>query len=207
MPTVIAATAIVHSNVQLGDDAIIQDFVVLGLASSAEARPLAIGVRASIRSHTVVYAGSVLGSGFHSGHAVMIREAVQIGSEVSIGTHSIIEHHVTLGDRVRIHSGAFLPEFSTVEDDAWIGPRVTFTNAVYPRSRDVKSTLKGPTICVGAKIGANATLLPGVVIGENALVGAGAVVVRDVPSNAVVAGNPARILRNVSEINAYRTAE
>ena len=130
MPTVIAATAIVHSNVQLGDEAIIEDFVILGLPPMAGEQPLVIGPGALVRSHTVVYAGSVIGSGFQSGHAAMIHEAARIRRDVSIGTHSIIEHRVNIGDRVRIHSGAFIPEFSTVENDTWIGPRVTFTNAI-----------------------------------------------------------------------------
>ena len=204
MASVIAATAIVHSSVQLGDDSVIEDFVVLGGPSTSE-QPLVVGRGATIRSHTVIYGSSRIGGGFQTGHAVLIREGARIGTDVSVGTHTILEHHVVLGDRVRVHSGSFLPEFSVVEDDAWIGPRVTFTNAVYPRSRDVKETLRGPIIRAGAKIGASATLLPGVVIGENALVGAGAVVVKDVAPNTVVAGNPARVLRSVSEIDAYRS--
>jgi len=106
----------------------------------------------------------------------------------------------SLGNRVRIHSQAFIPEFSIVEDEAWIGPNVVLTNAKYPLSPGVKDQLAGPVVRKGAKIGANATLLPGVVIGENALVGAGSVVVHDVPAGAVVAGNPAKVIRQISEL-------
>ena len=80
---------------------------------------------------------------------------------------------------------------------------MVFTNALYPRGRDVKKNLKGPHLLAGSKIGANATVLPGVVIGRGALVGAGAVVVRDVPDGKVVVGNPAVIIKDVSDLSAY----
>jgi acetyltransferase-like isoleucine patch superfamily enzyme len=117
-----------------------------------------------------------------------------------VGTLALIEHHVEVGNNVRIHSQAFIPEFSVLADDAWLGPNVVLTNAKYPLSRGVKESLKGPCIKRGAKIGANATILPGVVIGEHTLVGAGAVVVKDVPDGVVVAGNPVRIIRKLSEL-------
>ena len=115
-------------------------------------------------------------------------------------TLSVVEHHVEIGNGVRIHTQVFIPEFSVLEDGCWIGPNVVLTNAKYPLSPGVKDSLVGPVIRRNAKIGANATLLPGVVIGEGALVGAGAVVVRDVPPGAVVVGNPARVIRHVSDL-------
>jgi acetyltransferase-like isoleucine patch superfamily enzyme len=137
----------------------------------------------------------------------MIRELNEIGDDVSVGTHSVIEHHVKIGNHVRIHSNAFIPEYSVIEEGAWIGPNVVFTNALYPLSSNAKATLKGPRIMTGAKIGANATLLPGIVIGRNALVGAGAVVVDHVPEDKVVVGNPARVVKDVSEISAYEVSD
>jgi acetyltransferase-like isoleucine patch superfamily enzyme len=107
---------------------------------------------------------------------------------------------VEIADNVRIHTHVFIPEFSVLEEGCWIGPHVVFTNAKYPLSPGVKDRLAGPIIGRGAKIGANATLLPGVKIGEHALVGAGAVVVSDVPAGAVVVGNPARVIRQVAEL-------
>jgi acetyltransferase-like isoleucine patch superfamily enzyme len=206
MPLTIASTAVVHPGVELADGAIVEDFVILGVpAAGADAvAGLWIGQGARIRSHTVVYAGSRIGAGFQTGHGAMIRETNEIGDDVSVGTHSIVEHHVRLGNGVRIHSNAFIPEYSVVEDGAWIGPSVTFTNALYPLSPTAKANLSGPTIRAGAKIGAHATLLPGVVVGRDALVGAGSVVVHDVPDGAVVVGNPARVVRQVAEIDAYR---
>ena len=121
----------------------------------------------------------------------MIRENNKIGNDVSISSHSVIEHHVHLGDEVRIHTNVFIPEYSILEGGSWVGPNVVFTNARYPLSRNVKENLDGPHLLPGVKIGANVTLLPGITIGRNALVGAGAVVVENVPENAVVAGNPA----------------
>lgn len=197
----------IHPNVSLGEGAVIGPFVIIGeppRGAEPGALVTIIGPAAVIRSHTVIYAGNVIGARFQTGHAALLRELNQIGDDVSIGSHTIIEHHVILGQRVRIHSNVFIPEFSVLEDDVWVGPCVVFTNARYPRGRDVKETLAGPRLLAGAKIGANATLLPGVTIGRGALVGAGAVVVRDVPDGAVVVGNPARVVRSVGEISAYQ---
>jgi acetyltransferase-like isoleucine patch superfamily enzyme len=201
----ISETAVVHPDVELGDGAIVEAWVILGYPSAAATpAPLRIGPGAVIRSHAVIYAGSVIGARFHAGHGALVRESNEFGDDVSVGSHAIVEHHVRLADGVRIHSGAFVPEFSVLESGAWVGPHAVLTNATYPLSPDAKRTLRGPHLKAGAKIGANATLLPGVVIGADALVGAGSVVVRDVPDGAVVAGNPARIVRSIGEIAAYR---
>src|SRR5882724_8790345 len=194
------ATHIIHTNVGLGSNHEIGDYVVIGIAprgSKPGEHETRIGAGASIRSHSVIYAGNRIGANFQTGHSVMIRELNEIGDDVSIGTHSVIEHHVKIGKRVRIHSRVFIPEYSILEDDTWVGPGVVFTNDLYPPSNDI---LKGPHLMPGARVGANATLLPGVVIGRNALVGAGAVVVCDVPDGKVVVGNPARIIKNTSDL-------
>ena len=193
----------IYNNVTLGEGTSVEDFSLVGVpprgARDGEL-PTTIGERAVIRSHTVIYAGNVIGRNFQTGNKVNIRESNRIGDNVSIGTLSVVEHHVEIGNGVRIHTQVFIPEFSVLEDGCWIGPNVVFTNAKYPLSPGVKDSLAGPVIRRNAKIGANATLLPGVVIGEGALVGAGAVVVRDVPPGAVVVGNPARVVRHVSDL-------
>ena len=194
---------IILEGVTLGTGAIVEDFCILGtLPRGATAGSLVttIGERAVIRSHTVIYAGNTIGRNFQTGNKVNIRESNQIGDDVSVGTLSVIEHHVQIGNHVRIHTQVFVPEFSVLEDGCWLGPHVVLTNARYPLSPDAKTTLQGPVIKRGAKIGANCTLLPGVVIGEQALVGAGTVVVRDVPAGAVVVGNPGRIIGDISKL-------
>jgi acetyltransferase-like isoleucine patch superfamily enzyme len=189
--------------VDLGPNVLIEDYCMIGVPPRGHQEgdlKTRIGEGAHFRSHTVVYAGNTIGKNFQTGNKVNIREENEIGDNVSIGTLSVIEHHVRIGNNVRVHSQAFIPEYSVLEDGAWVGPNVVLTNAKYPLSPKAKITLKGPTLKKGAIIGANATLLPGVVIGENALVGAGSVVVEDVPDGAVVAGNPARVIKHISDL-------
>lgn len=199
----ISESAVIYPNVKLGENCVVEDFVILGKPSrglrDGEVDTV-IGNNAIIRSHTVIYAGNKIGNNFSTGHHVMIREMNIIGDKVSIGTGTVLEHHVTLGNNVRIHSQAFIPEFTTVEEGAWIGPRVTITNARYPCSPGVKETLAGAQIKKHARIGANSTLLPGVILGENCLIGAGSVVTKDVASGKVMAGNPAVIINDISDL-------
>lgn len=201
-----ASPYFVYPNVELGPGSRIEPYVILGVpprGARPGQLPTQLGARALVRSHTVIYAGNTIGANFQTGHGVMIRELNEIGDDVSIGTHSVVEHHVRIGNGVRIHSNAFIPEFSVLEDGCWIGPNAVLTNARYPLSSTARQELKGPILREGAKIGANATILPGVIIGANALVGAGAVVVKDVPAGKVVVGNPARVIGDVASLAAY----
>jgi len=194
---------VILDGVRLGSGATVEDFCIIGtLPRGAVPGSLltTIGADAVIRSHTVIYADNIIGRNFQTGNKVNIRESNSIGDDVSIGTLSVIEHHVEIGNNVRIHSQVFVPEFSILEDGCWLGPHVVLTNARYPLSPEAKHTLQGPVIKRGAKIGANCTLLPGVTIGEHALVGAGTVVVRDVPAGAVIVGNPGRIIGDISKL-------
>jgi acetyltransferase-like isoleucine patch superfamily enzyme len=194
---------VLYPGVTWGAQCVIGPYVIVGEPSQGREPgdlPTLIGNDAVIRSHTIIYCGNRIGSGFRSGHGVLIREENEIGDDVSIGSGTVVEHHVRIGNGVRLHSNVFIPEFSVLEDGCWIGPNVVLTNAKYPRSPRVKEELAGPHVERGAKIGANATLLPGVRIGRDALVGAGSVVTKDVPAGAVVAGNPARIIKQLQDL-------
>lgn len=199
----ISKSAVIHPHVTLGKNCIVEDFAIVGAlprdCASGDLETV-IGDDAVIRSHTVIYAGNRIGDRFQTGNKANIRESNQIGDDVSIGTLTVVEFCVMIGNRVRMHSQAFVPEFSVLEDDCWIGPNVVLTNAKYPQSPLAKEQRIGPTIGRGAVICANVTLLPGISIGPEALVGAGSVVTRDVPGRQVVVGNPARVLKAVEDL-------
>ena len=129
----------------------------------------------------------------------VIFEKAQIGSNCNICAHTLIENDVIIGNNVTVKSGVFIWDGSRIEDDVFIGPNATFTNDAMPRSKVYPDTFKGITVKKGASIGANATILPGIVIGEYAMIGAGAVITKNVPDRAVVVGNPAKIIRYVTE--------
>jgi acetyltransferase-like isoleucine patch superfamily enzyme len=193
----------IFKGVSLGEGSVVEDYCIIGVPPRGKEDgevDTVIGSGAVIRSHTVIYAGNRIGANFQTGNKVNIRELNEIGDNVSVGTLSVIEHRVKIGNGVRIHTQAFIPEFTVLEDDVWIGPNVVITNAKYPLSPGVKETLAGPTIRKGAKIGANATILPGLVIGINALVGAGSVVTKDVPDGGVVVGNPAKVIKVIQDL-------
>lgn len=187
----------------IGRNAKISDFAILGLPpkgkKEGEAKTI-IGNNANIRSHSIIYAGNVIGNDFQAGHNAVIREFNVIGDEVSIGTSSVVEHHCSIGNSVRIHSSAFICEYSILQEGCWIGPGAVLTNTLHPLCPKAKECLKGPTIKKLAKIGAHATILPGLTIGENSLIGAGSVLIGNVPKDTVVIGSPAKILKNISSL-------
>ncbi len=127
-----------------------------------------------------------------------------IGADCNICDQTFVENDVVVGDRVTLKCGVQLWDGVVLEDDVFIGPNATFTNDRFPRSRQRPQTYAKTRVCRGASVGANATILPGVTIGQNVMVGAGAVVTRDVPPNAIVVGNPARI---VGYVDCQRTSE
>ncbi len=182
-----------RSRVQLGTSHRIDRLAVIGELPGRPIRDatLWIGDHAIVRAFTVIYAGSRIGADLETGHHAVIREENQIGDHFRIWNHSTIDYGCVIGHRVRIHNHVYVAQFTTIEDDAFLAPGVMLANDRYPASSE---RLQGPTIKRGARIGINATLLPGVVIGEGALVGAGAVVTREVPAGMVVVGNPARVI-------------
>lgn len=128
--------------------------------------------------------------------AVVLKGAV-IGKDVNVCAHTLIENDVIVGDRVTIKSGVFLWDGLRIADDVFIGPNATFTNDKAPRSKVYPEAFAQTVVERGASIGANATILPGVTIGEYSMVGAGAVVTKSVPARAVVVGNPAQIIKYI----------
>lgn len=162
-----------------------------------ELRETVIGDNARVRSGTVIYTNVIAGNGLETGHNVVIREENRIGDDFSIWNNSVVDYGCTIGDRVKIHSNVYIAQFTTIEDDVFIAPCVAVANDLHPLCT---RCMRGPTIKTGARIGVNVTLLPGIMIGERALVGAGSVVTKDVPPRAVVCGNPARVICSVDDL-------
>lgn len=201
---------VIYPNVKIGSNAIIEDYVVLGKTpvNSKKRMVLKIGSNAILRTGTILYAGTTIGKNFQSGDHARIRENNIVGNNVSIGANSIIECDSKIGNNVRIHSLCFIPEYTILEDDVWIGPGVTVTNVMHPpcpvfkeRGKEMQlKCIRGPTIKKGAIIGASSVLLPGIEIGEGALVAAGSVLLDDVKAHTVVAGIPARKISEIKEL-------
>lgn len=207
----ISKNVIVYEPVEIGKNPIIEDFVVLGKPprdTKANLAKLVIGDFVIIRSGTIIYAGNSIGNNFQTGDNARIRENNKIGNNVSIGAGSIVECGCKIMDNVKIHSGCFIPEYTVIKENAWIGPSVIMTNVLHPPCPAFKqyAPLSGKKCCCGpviqknAVVGAGAIILAGLQVGENCLVGAGSVVTEDVPADCVVAGNPAKVIKKVKEL-------
>jgi UDP-2-acetamido-3-amino-2,3-dideoxy-glucuronate N-acetyltransferase len=148
--------------------------------------------------HPLADVGSTnIGSGSRIWQFVVILYGAKIGTDCNICAHVLIEGDVVIGNRVTIKSGVQLWDGLRIEDDVFIGPNVTFTNDPFPRSKQYPEQFSMTVIKHGASIGGGAVILPGLTIGERSMVGAGAVVTKSVPPDAVVVGNPARIVGHV----------
>ena len=189
---------IVHANVHLGDDSWVGSHCELGCPAHdpSQGGLLVIGRRALIRSHSVFYEGAVLGDHLVTGHHVTVREQTRAGVAFQIGSMGDVQGHCVVGDFVRLQSNVMICKHSTIRDFVWLLPHVVLTNDPHPPS----DVMKGVTIERYVAVGANAVLLPGVTVGEEALVGAQSVVTHDVEQGAVVAGVPARFMRHTREI-------
>jgi acetyltransferase-like isoleucine patch superfamily enzyme len=203
----VAESAVVYPGTVLGEDVVIGDNAVVGKHPSLSARstakvedlpPLVVGDGARILACAVVFAGSRLGSGVIVGDQACVRERCELGDGVVVGRGSLVENDTTVGARTRIQANAYVTAYTTLEEDVFIAPGVVTTNDNFMgRTEERLASMKGPTVRRGARVGGGAVLLPGIEIGEEAFVGAGAVVLEDVPPRAVVVGNPARQIRQV----------
>lgn len=201
---------VVHPGVVVGAGSVVGSHCVLGEPTAAAYEPgpyrwpaCRIGAGALIRSHSVVYAGVEAGDGLSTGHRVTIREGSVLGADVRIGTGSDLQGDLRVGDHVRLHSNVFVAPGSVVEAFAWLFPEVVLTNDPHPPSDEC---LQGPTVRRFAVIAARSLLLPGVEVGEHALVGAASVVSRDVAARTVVVGSPARPVGPVDDVRCRHGA-
>jgi len=197
---------IIYPNVHLGKNVKIEEFCIIGEPPRNKKigeLETVIGSNTIIRSSTVIYAGVKIGNGCQTGHGVLIRENNVIGNNCSIGTNSVLEPDNVIGNNVRIHSNCFL-ESAKIEDNVFIGPGVVFTDDPHPPCPMFKRCVGGAIVKKNVKIGANVTILPGVIIEENSLIGAGTVVNTNVPKNKVVVGNPARVIKEINSLKCWK---
>jgi acetyltransferase-like isoleucine patch superfamily enzyme len=202
-------TAIVYEGTVLGEGVRVLEHAVVGKQPSLGARstakreplpPTVIGAGTVVSTGAIVFAGTRIGARCIVGDQSCIRERVDLGDDCVLGRGSLIENDTTVGTGSRIQADAYVTAYSTLEEDVFIAPCVVTTNDNFMgRTEKRKELMKGPTIRRGARVGGGAILCPGIEIGEEAFVGAGAVVVRDVPPRAVVVGSPARRIRDVPE--------
>lgn len=187
--------------VRLGKRAIIDDGVIMGYPpSKGEDHLLIIGDNARIRCGTVIYGGNRIGNGLETGHNVVIREKNSIGDNLRIWSNAIIDYGCTIGDNVKIHNQVYIAQFTFIEDDVFLGPGVNVANDLHPGCPDALECMQGPYIKKGAQIGINCCILPRVIIGEHAVIGAGSVVTKDIPAGIVACGNPARVVCKLEEL-------
>src|SRR3954470_19775917 len=202
-------TATVYEGTVLGDGVRVLENAVVGKQPSLGARstakrdplpPARIGDGTVVSTGAIVFAGSTIGANCIVGDQSCIRERVEMADDCVLGRGSLIENDTTVGAGTRIQADAYVTAYSTLEEDVFIAPCVVTTNDDFMgRTERRKELMKGPTIRRGARIGGGAILCPGIEVGEEGFVGAGAVVTKDVPPRTVVVGNPARVLREVPD--------
>jgi acetyltransferase-like isoleucine patch superfamily enzyme len=205
----IADTAVVYPGTVIGEGCRILDGAVVGKQPALSPRstakrepqpPAVLGPGTIVSTGAIVFAGAVLGERVVVGDQACVRERVTVGDDVVIGRGSLVENDTTIGARTKIQAMAYVTAYSELEEDVFIAPCVVTTNDNFMGRTEKRFALvKGPVIRRGARIGGGAILCPGVEIGEEAFVGAGAVVVKDVAPRTVVVGSPARVIRDVPE--------
>ncbi len=209
VPAEVHPTAVVHPGTVLGDGVRVLEHAVVGKQptlsprSTAKREPLqptVVGAGTVVSTGAIVFAGSTVGERVILGDQSCVRERVTVGDDVVVGRGALVENDTVIGAMTRIQADAYITAYSTLEDHVFVAPCVVTTNDNYMGRTDKRlELLRGPTIRRGARIGGGAVLCPGVEIGEEAFVGAGAVVTKDVPARTVVVGSPARVLRAVPD--------
>ncbi|HZB22758.1 MAG TPA: acyltransferase [Gaiellaceae bacterium] len=202
-------TATVYEGTVLGEGVKVLEGAVVGkqptlsprsTAKREPLRPTTIGDGTIVSTGAIVFAGSSIGARVILGDQSCVRERVEVGDDVVLGRGSYIENDTSVGALTKIQADAYITAYSTLEEQVFIAPCVVTTNDNYMGRTEKRLTeMRGPTIRRGARVGGGAVLCPGVEIGEEAFVGAGAVVTKDVPARALVVGNPARVVRDVPD--------
>ena len=205
----VAETAVVYPGTVIGEGCKILDYAVVGKQPTLSPRstakkeplpPLELGAGTIVSTGAVVFAGTRVGARVILGDQTCVRERCEIGDDVVVGRGSLVENDTTIGALTKIQAHAYITAYSTLEDNVFIAPCVATTNDNFMgRTEKRHDLVKGPTIRRGARVGGAAVLLPGIEIGEEAFVGAGAVVLQDVEPGTVVVGVPARAIRQVPE--------
>ena len=194
---------VLGEGVKVLENAVVGKQPTLSPRSTAKREPLpaaVIGDGTIVSTGAVVFAGSAIGARVIVGDQACVRERVTVGDDVVIGRGSLVENDTTIGAMTKIQANAYITAYSTLEEHVFIAPCVVTTNDDWMGRTEARfGNVKGPTIRRGARVGGGAIICPQVEIGEEAFVGAGAVVTRDVPARTVVVGNPARFLREVPD--------
>jgi acetyltransferase-like isoleucine patch superfamily enzyme len=202
-------TAVVYPGTVLGDGVKVLEYAVVGKQPTLSPRstakrellpPATLGNGTVVSTGAVVFAGSTIGARVILGDQSCVRERVTIGDDVVVGRGSLVENDTAIGALTKIQADAYITAYSTLEDNVFIAPCVVTTNDNFMgRTERRHELIAGPTIRRGARVGGGAVLCPGVEIGEEAFIGAGAVVTKDVPARKVAVGNPARVIRDVAD--------
>jgi acetyltransferase-like isoleucine patch superfamily enzyme len=204
----VGANTVIYGGVVLGAGAVVEDLVVLGKrprlrrgssAAAVELGALRLGEEVTVCCGAVVYAGASIGSGAIIGDQAQVREGSRVGERSVVGRASCVDFNATVGDRVSIQTGVYVTSSAVVEDDVFLGPGVLMTNDDTMGRHPRGEPLQAPVVRRAARVGGAAVLVPGVEIGEEAFVGAGAVVTRDVAPRELVLGLPARAVRRVAD--------